>query len=154
LLVVGMLLHGLFHIPYYLQIAYDWWRLISNTNLLLLLSIIPLNIVMAKNYGAPGAASVWILLNVCYMVTVPLMHRRYLRGEQGRWFFDDVCLPLSGALAVSGVAYWLLPSHLSRIQLLVYLSAAGLLALAATTALASELRSAVLVHLRRSANVL
>jgi O-antigen/teichoic acid export membrane protein len=154
LLVGGMLLHGLYHTPYYLQLAYGWWRLISNTNLLLLLSIIPLNILMAKNYGGPGAAAVWVLLNVCYLITVPVMHRRFLRGQQGRWLFEDVALPLSGALVVGIVAYWLLPKHLSRIEMLAYLSAAGLLAVVATAALASQLRNSVLAHLRRSANVL
>lgn len=154
LLVGGMLLHGLFQTPYYLQIAYGWWRLISNTNLLLLLSIIPLNILMAQRYGGAGAATVWVLLNVCYLATVPFMHRRFLRGEEGRWLLEDVCLPLGGALAVSGVAYWLIPEHLSRIETLAYLGVAGLLAVAASVALASELRNLVLAHLRRSANVL
>ena len=154
LLVGGMLLHGLYHTPYYVQVAYGWWRLISSTNLLLLLSIIPLNILMAKTYGGPGAAAVWVLLNACYLATVPIMHRRFLRGQQGRWLFEDVCLPLGGALVVSGAAYWLIPKHLSRIQMLAYLSTAGLLAVAATAALASQLRGTVVAHLRRrSANV-
>jgi len=154
LLVGGMLLHGLFHIPYYLQIAYGWWRLISNTNVLLLLTIIPLNILIAKSYGGAGAAAVWILLNVCYLATVPIMHRRFLRGQQGRWFFEDICLPLCGALVVSLIAYWLLPQHLSRIEMMAYLSAAGLLTIVAAAALASQLRNALLAQLRRSANVL
>ncbi len=153
LLVGGMLLHGLFHVPYYLQVAYGWWRLISNTNLLLLSSIIPLYILMAKSYGAAGAAAVWILLNVCYMVTVPIMHRRFLRGQYGRWLYEDVCLPLGGALGVAAVAYWLIPKHLSRLELLAYLSAAGLSAVAATAALASQFRGSILAHLRRGANV-
>lgn len=151
LLVGGMLLHGLIQAPYYLQVAYGWWRLISRTNLVLLVSIIPLYILMASSYGGPGAASVWVLLNVCYMLTLPLMHRRFLRGEQRRWLFDDVCLPLSGVLAVGAAAYWLIPSHLSRVELLAYLGAAGLLAMAAAAALASEIRVTLLAQLRRAA---
>ncbi len=154
LLVGGMMLHGLFHVPYYLQIAYGWWRLISITNLALLVSIIPLNILMVKSYGGNGAAAVWVLLNVCYLLSVPLMHRRLLRGQQGRWFIEDVCLPLGGALAVGATAYRLLPVNLSRLAMLAYLTVAGLLALVATAALASQPRSALLAHLRRSANVL
>lgn len=149
LLVCGMLLHGLIQAPYYLQVAYGWWRLISRTNLLLLLCIIPLYFLMARSYGGPGAASVWVLLNVCYMLTVPLMHRRFLRGQQGRWFFEDVCLPLCGTLAVGAAAYWLLPSGLSRVELLVYLSAAGLLSICAAAGLASYVRGMVLAQLRR-----
>lgn len=149
LLVGGMLLHGLFHVPYFLQVAYGWWRLISNTNLLLLVGIIPLYILMAQSYGAEGAATVWVLLNVCYLVTVPIMHRRFLRGQYGRWFYADVCLPLGGALGIGVVAYWLIPPHLSRIELLAYLSAAGLSAVAATAALASQFRASILAPLLR-----
>jgi O-antigen/teichoic acid export membrane protein len=154
LLVVGMLFHGLFHVPYVLQIAYGWWRLISSTNLLLLVCLIPLNILMAKNYGGAGAASVWVLLNVCYLSTVPIMHRHFLRGQYGRWLLEDVCFPLGGVLVVGAAAYWLMPQHLTRIGVLAYLGVAGLLAVAATVALVSHFRSPVLAHLRRSADVL
>jgi O-antigen/teichoic acid export membrane protein len=151
LLVTGMLLHGLIHLPYYLQIAYGWWRLISITNIFLLLTITPLNIIMSKSFGGLGAAMVWILLNVCFMSTVPVMHRRFLRGQLGRWFFHDVCLPLGGVIIISGLAYWLTPKHLSRIEMLAYLSTAGLLAVVAATAFASQLRNSVLAYLRQQA---
>jgi hypothetical protein len=150
LLVVGMLLHGLFQVPRYLQIAYGWWRLISRTNLVLLISIIPLNILMAKSYGGPGAATVWVLLNICYMATVPVMHRRFLRGQLGRWLLEDICVPLAGALVTGSVAYWLMPKHLSRIETLVYLGAAGVLALVAATSLAAQIRGSVVAYLHRT----
>jgi hypothetical protein len=118
------------------------------------LSLIPLNIVLAKRYDGLGVASVWVLLNVCYLLTVPIMHRRFLRGQHGRWLFEDVCLPLCGALAVGGASYWLMPKHLSRIEMLAYLCAAGLLAVAATAALASRIRSLFVTRLRRTPNVL
>jgi O-antigen/teichoic acid export membrane protein len=150
LLAVGMLLHGLFHVPYYLQIAYGWWRLISRTNLLLLISILPLNYLMVKSYGGPGAGAVWVLLNVCYMATVPVMHRFLLRGELGRWLLEDMCLPLAGALVTALVAYWLMPEHLSRIGTLAYLSAVGVLAVVAAASLASQIRGSVMGYLYRS----
>lgn len=150
LLVIGMLLHGLFQVPYYLQIAHGWWRLISRTNLVLLLSIIPLNILMAKSYGGPGAAAVWVLLNVCYMATAPVMHRRFLTGQLGRWLVADMGLPLAGALVTGSVAYWLMPKHLSRIETLGYLSAFGVFASVAAASLASQIRGSVVAYWRRS----
>jgi O-antigen/teichoic acid export membrane protein len=150
LLVVGMLLHGLFQVPYYLQIAYGWWRLISRTNLLLLISIIPLNILMAKSYGGAGAAMVWVLLNICYLGTAPVMHRRFLRGQLGRWLVEDIGLPLAGALVTGSVAYWLMPKYFSRIETLAYLSAVGVLALVAAASLASQIRGSVVAYLHRT----
>ena len=52
LLVCGMLLHGFAQAPFYLQWAYGWWRLITTTNAILLLTILPLYLVMAKGFGA------------------------------------------------------------------------------------------------------
>ena len=151
LLVCGMLLHGLAQAPYYLQVAYGWWRIILRTNLLLLAGIIPLNIFMARAYGGPGAALVWVLLNLCYVLTFPLVHRSFLKGQQGRWLFEDIFMPLCGAFCVGAVARWLIPPDLSRAEVLAYLSATGLLALAVAAALASRLRGPALALLRRRA---
>lgn len=151
LLVCGMLLHGLVQAPYYLQVAYGWWRIILRTNLLLLAGIIPLNIFMARAYGGPGAALVWVLLNLCYVLTLPFVHRRFLKGQQGRWLFEDIFMPLCGAFCVGAAARWLIPPDLSRVEVLAYLSATGLLALAVAAALASRLRGPALALLRRRA---
>jgi O-antigen/teichoic acid export membrane protein len=150
LLVCGMLLHGLAQAPFYVQWAYGWWRLITTTNGVLLLTILPLYLVMAKGFGAEGAALVWVLLNIIYVATVPLMHRRFLRGEQRRWFVHDVCLPLAGSLAVAGAAYWLMPPSLGTLQIIIYLGIAGLTTTAAAVTLASEIRSLLLPRLRRA----
>lgn len=151
LLVCGMLLHGLVQAPYYLQVAHGWWRIILRTNLLLLVCVVPLNVLMAGSYGGPGAATVWVLLNVCYFLAFPRAHRRFLKGRQGRWLFEDVLMPLVGALCVGVAARWLMPSHLSRVEILAYLSAAGLLAVAGAASLASSFRGAALATLRRRA---
>jgi len=151
LLVCGMLLHGVAQAPFYLQWAYGWWRLITTTNAILLLTILPLYLVMAKGFGAEGAALVWVLLNIVYVATVPLMHRRFLRQEQRRWLVHDVCLPLAGALVVAGVAYWLMPPSPGTLQTIVYLGIAGMATTAAAAALASEIRSLLLPRLRRAA---
>jgi O-antigen/teichoic acid export membrane protein len=151
LLVCGMLLHAFVQAPFYLQWAYGWWRLISAANAVLLLTILPLYVVMARTFAAPGAAVVWVLLNIAYAGTVPLMHRRFLRGEQRRWIINDVGLPLAGALAVAGAAYWLLPSGLGALQTLLYLGVAGLVTTAATASLASEIRGLLLPYVRRTA---
>lgn len=151
LLVAGMLLHGVVQAPYFLQVAHGRWRLILTTNLLLLVAVVPLNILMARAYGGPGAALVWVFLNVCYLLTLPLAHRRFLKGEQGRWLFEDVFLPLAGALCVGAAARWLMQSRLSRVEALVFLCAAGALAAAAAVSLASRVRAPVYALLRRGA---
>jgi O-antigen/teichoic acid export membrane protein len=152
LLVCGMLLHGVVQAPFFLQWAYGWPRLILTTNAVLVLTILPLYVVAAKTLGALGASLVWVLLNTVYVATVPLMHRRFLRGEQRRWAFNDILLPLAGALAVAGGARWLLPEGLGASQTVIYLGGAGLATIAASAALASEIRRQ-LPHARRTAAI-
>jgi O-antigen/teichoic acid export membrane protein len=150
LLVIGMLLHGLIQAPYYLQIAHGWWPNILRTNLILLLLIVPLYVLMARAYGGSGAASVWIGLNVCYLLTFPLVaHRRFLKRERGRWLFEDVLLPLAGALCAGAAARRLVPPSLSRVEALACLCAVGVLAVVAAAAFATRMRGPAFAMLRR-----
>lgn len=151
LLIAGMLLHGLVQAPYFLQIAHGWWRLILRTNFLLLLAVVPLNVLMARAYGGPGAALVWVFLNVCYLLTLPLAHRRFLKGEHGRWLFEDVFLPLAGAFCAGAAARWLMPPSLSRVEVLACLCAVGALAAIAAVSLAPRVRIPLFALLRRGA---
>jgi len=147
----GMLLHGLIQPLYYLQMAYDRWRPIARANLILLLCFIPLYLLMARRYGGTGAASVWVILNVCYLFILPFMYRPVMRGQQWRWLFKDVGLPVAGVLVIVGAAYWLLPAHSSRFELLAYLIATGLLGMIAAAALASRIRNPLVAQMRRLA---
>jgi O-antigen/teichoic acid export membrane protein len=146
-----MLLHGLSHAPYYLQVAYGRWRTILRTNLLLLLGVIPLNLLLARTFGGPGAALIQVLLNVGYLLTLPFANHRFLKDERARWFLEDILPPLAGALSVGAAARWLIPPGLSRVWVLAYLCAAGVLAVAAAAALAPRLRAAALILFRRRA---
>jgi O-antigen/teichoic acid export membrane protein len=149
LIVVGLLFHGIAQAPIYLQIAHDWWRLIGVSNVLLIVTILPLYALMATRYGAPGAAVVWVLLNVGYLATVPVMHRRFLARELRPWLRDDVAAPLGGALLAAGIARWLLPPHLGRLGTFGWVLATGALATAATVACAPHIRALVAPLLRR-----
>jgi O-antigen/teichoic acid export membrane protein len=151
LLAAGMLLHGLFQAPYYMQLAYGRWRLISTTNAVLVATILPLYVIAGKMYGAVGAASVLVLLNVAWAVTMPLMHRHFVRGEERRWLVHDVSLPLAGALGAAAVAFVLLPHGTGVVHLLLFLGIAGLVTLGATAAMASDIRSLLVPYLRQSA---
>lgn len=144
LLAAGMLVHAFVQGPYYLQLAHGWWRLISTTNAVLLVTILPLYVVMGRAYGAPGAALVWIVLNLALLATVPLMHRRFLRGEGRRWLVDDVALPLAGALLTASAVRWLLPDGL------LSLAAAGIATTLVTFALTPAIRALLLPYARRA----
>lgn len=108
--VIGTALNALMILPYTIQMAFGWTKLILYQNTVSLLILIPAMFCMIGKYGAVGAAIVWVALNVTYLVfQIPLMHRRLLRGEMSRWYVSDVGVPFVIILAVVLPSKWLLP---------------------------------------------
>jgi O-antigen/teichoic acid export membrane protein len=110
ILVGGTALNGLMNLPYALQLSHGWTRIGLAINAMFILTIVPAIVFMTMNYGAAGAASVWLGLNGIYMaIGVPLTHRRLLKGEAFRWFAKDVGIPLAGSLTIAGIARLIFP---------------------------------------------
>jgi O-antigen/teichoic acid export membrane protein len=100
LLVIGSALNGLMNLPYALQLAYGWTSIGLRICMFLLVLSIPGVWLMAKYYGAVGAACVWPGLNGIYMlIGIPLTHRRLLKGGARRWW-GEVGLPLVPILLI------------------------------------------------------
>jgi O-antigen/teichoic acid export membrane protein len=112
--VVGTALNALMILPYTIQMAFGWTRLILFQNTASLLLLVPAMFLMIGKYGAVGAAIVWVVLNTSYIVfQIPIMHRRLLSGEMSRWYISDVGIPLLIILAVVLPSRWLLPAGIS-----------------------------------------
>lgn len=145
LLMFGTLLNALMYPSYTAQVANGWTRLLFTFSLCAALLLAPALVVLAARYGTTGAATVWPALNLSFVIImVPLMHRRLLRTEMGRWYREDVIVPAAAALAVIGIARLLLPAGLDRSLLFVYLAATGFAALAATVVATPATRSLAL----------
>jgi O-antigen/teichoic acid export membrane protein len=83
-----------------LQVAYGQTRFGLVQSIVSMLVAVPSIAWAAIHFGAVGAASVWLLLNLGYFtITMPLIHRRILRGELAAWYLRDV-VPISVASAV------------------------------------------------------
>lgn len=116
LLIIGYALNGLVTVPYALQLAYGWTKLGLYINMVGVIVLVPGVWLSARQFGAPGAAAVWIVLNACYvLVNVQVMHRRLLKKEMGAWYLRDVAVPAVAAVAFAAVARWLAPEGLSRL---------------------------------------
>ena len=99
-LVVGTAVNAIMNMPYGLQLAYGWTKLAGALSLTLIVLMVPLTIVLTREFGAIGAAMGWASLNLFYLVIgVPLTHRWLLRGHGVRMIVSDI-LP---ALLISGV---------------------------------------------------
>jgi O-antigen/teichoic acid export membrane protein len=101
LLVFGTMLNGLVSIPANSAPAFGWPLLITYTNIVQAIVIIPLIVGMVYWLQGIGAAITWIILNSTYIIfMVPSFFRRFLREEQKKWYLRDLLLPAVVAFAI------------------------------------------------------
>lgn len=123
ILIIGTALNGLMNIPYGLQLAHAWTNLALYTNIIASIILVPMIYFLANRYGAVGAASAWIILNAGYvLICIQIMHFRLLKGEQWRWYLNDVGMPLLSALIIATFWRLLIPSEMSKVAMFIYLA--------------------------------
>jgi O-antigen/teichoic acid export membrane protein len=114
-LVMGTAINGIMSLPYALQLAHGWTKLSLLITVALIVTMAPSIYAMSLHFGAVGAASIWLLLNLINLaVGLPLTHRRLLPGEALCWLFEDVAPPLAVSVAMMGFARGFLTTDPSR----------------------------------------
>lgn len=73
-----------------------------------------------------------ILTSGFALVGIQLLHRRLLKGEQWRWYFEDVGLPLSVSLGTAFLCLVLAPRGGPRLQLLIVLAGVTIFVIGST----------------------
>ena len=141
LLIIGTAMNCLVFIPYALQLASGWTRLALSMQIAGCVTLIPLLVWLALRYGAIGGAMVSVLYNgAALAITMRIMHRRLLPGEQGRFYVQDLLKPLIGAVAVVGIARLIFPQDAAWMTQVLCLGAILLCALAAAAIAAPIVR--------------
>ncbi len=150
ILVCGTALNGLMNPPYALQLAFGWTRLAFLKNVVAVILLVPLIIFMTRYYGATGAASVWLVLNMGYIFfEIPIMHRRLLCKEKWRWYRQDVCFPLIICIFVAGIGRLFMNRQMSEFTMSLYLIAIAALTLGTTVIMTPLTRSWLFKNLLR-----
>jgi len=154
MLAIGTFLNALMQVPCQLQLADGWTSLGLKLNTVAVLILIPALIITVPIYGPVAAATVWVVLNVGYLLfEIPLMHRRLLRGEMYRWVVEDVIAPVGGAAAGVFAAAQISPApHDSRLVWLAFLATAGLISAAGAVGCAPIIRTRALDAFRVALN--
>lgn len=152
ILVMGTALNGLMHLPYAVQLAYGWTKLAFYVSVAAVLALVPLLILVTSAYGAVGAAFIWVILNgALLLVSVRIMHRRLLKGEQWRWCFEDIGLPLAAALGAASICWGVAPRDGSRLLLFIVLTGITLFVAGATILATPVTRCTLVGYLRAKA---
>lgn len=151
LLIAGTALHALSHIPYALQLAHGWTALTAWINAFGVLLLVPLTYFGAKAYGGPGAAAGWLILNCGYVIVgIQIMHKKLLRSEKGRWYRDDVLLPLAGASVVVVLGRSLMAVEMAEWKTVMFIGCVGVLAVVAAGVGAQSVRTFAWAAITRS----
>lgn len=120
LLMIGTALNALMTLPYALQLAHGWTRLAFYKNLVAVILLIPIMVWMVEMYQGIGAAWAWIMLNLGYMIfEVPIMHRRLLKDEMGRWYGQDIVQPILIVVIIGLLARFMMPDDASRLATII-----------------------------------
>ena len=131
LLITGTVLNAIMFLPYTLQLAYGWTRLILLTNVVSVALFVPLLLWLISIFGVTGAALAWIALNAGYFIfQVPLMHRQLLKDSMRRWYVLDVGVPILICGAVGGLARAVMPANMPPFLILLWMLLALALAFA------------------------
>jgi O-antigen/teichoic acid export membrane protein len=120
LLVIGSMITAILLMPYALQLAYGWTKLAFYKSVISIIFLVPLMVWMVQMYQGIGAAWVWIILNLAYLILeVPIMHRRLLKGEMGKWYSRDVFLPILIVTIIGLIVRVILPVDSSKMIMLL-----------------------------------
>jgi len=118
-LAFGNLLNSFLTMPYLVQLAYGWTGFALRVNALSVALIVPAIFWAVPEFGAMGAAWIWVGLNVGYMsVGAYFMYRRILTAEKWRWYRNDIAYPMLSASAMAGLLLLIIPetnSHWIRL---------------------------------------
>ncbi len=143
-LILGNAFNGIMNTPYALQLAAGWTQLALWVNVVAIAVLAPALWWAAHSFGAVGAAAVWPLLNLAYIVFTPqIMHRRLLPCEKSRWYWADVLLPAAISAAVLALLNQLPLTGLSRLTTALVLFLYWLITVAATVGVLPQLRARV-----------
>lgn len=145
--IIGAALNGLTTMPYLLQVANGYQRIVIVAYGASVAVMVPCLILFAPSYGPVTAAWTWVTINLAYLfLAVPLVHRRFLPDELSRWYLLDVLLPSSvaGCVVATGFFVYGLFERISATGTIVLLFACTGLAIALSALVTAAGRNAIL----------
>jgi O-antigen/teichoic acid export membrane protein len=155
LLMVGSMFLAIQSVPFTLSLAHGSTRFSLYVGIVLVMVMVPLIATLVQLYGVLGACFGWIILHASATpVFVHLVHRRWMQGENKKWYMVDVGLPLFAAPIPVLSVYFIMPLDFSRVGLVFWLGLAFLLGLSAAAFAAPEVRGEILLQVRRIRNVM
>lgn len=107
LVATGNMFNLMMHMPFQIQMAFGYTKLIVIINSISVVLIVPLIFILVHFFGIKGGASVWVILNGSYvLVAVNFFFKRYLKNEKWLWYLNDMLRFALPCIAVGFVAQY------------------------------------------------
>jgi len=106
--VIGTVLNCMMWTPYLFLLAKGNTRFTIIQNIIAATVIFPLLYILTKRYGIIGASYAWLILNMGYvLISLPIFHYYFLKGQLIIWFKNDIALPLVTSGILISTARWI-----------------------------------------------
>jgi len=121
-LVFGIMLNGTATLPSNCASAFGWPTLVTYTNLIQAIIIIPLIIIMVNWFKGVGASIAWVVMNSTYIIfMVPVFFKRYLNDEKLKWYVNDIGVPLITSFSICLISWLLEPSLHTKLLTIIWI---------------------------------
>jgi len=146
-LVLGTMLNGTATLPSNCALAFGWPTLVTYTNIIQAIIIVPLILIMAYWLKGIGASIAWVVMNSTYIIfMVPVFFRRYLNNEKWKWYVNDIGIPFVTAFSVCLISWFILPPLYSKLIIISWIFITLLISFFATGMSLSFVRRFVIIR--------
>jgi len=149
LFALGMMLIGLVNIALHVALSYGWFRLTLGFTWGTALLSAPFFWFMSQKWGTIGAAAVWCAQNAAYLLLIPILHSRYIRGGGARWLRHAFLFPAAAAITICGGMRLLVGSIANPMAMLAVLATTWAAATAAVALVEPAMREQLFIITRR-----
>ncbi len=95
ILSFGSFINVICWMPYYLQLSFGITKIAIRSNLIAVIIIIPLLIILIKNFGTLGAAACWPLTNLIFLYfSANLSIKKIFPRYRVKWFLEIIIYPI------------------------------------------------------------
>jgi len=142
LLMIGYAFYCMIDVTMILDWSLGRTKVIFWPKLAGMLTAIPLFYVLAKNYGAIGAAMTWPIVNgSVFLVAVPLVHTLWKESRASKWYLQSLLPPLIASFTVAGGISLIKPQPTTMLADFVLVAAVSLATYAAAGLATQSLRA-------------
>ena len=115
----GTIFNCMMWIPYWYMLANGLTKFTIYQNILASLILVPLLFWWVAKFGALGASFVWLTVNAGYvLISIPIFHALYLKGELKNWYFKDTLYPLLLVMVIAALFKYIQVFYFPNIELI------------------------------------